>query len=69
MAGACTGLLAGWISLCSAPVVQAAWVDWRSGIMSPATLALLAAMLGMALLALAWSIAESDEHPVRRTAI
>jgi hypothetical protein len=57
--GATTGVALGWLSLWSAPLTQTAWQDWLSGNLSDAALTLLAVMIGGAILALAWSIAET----------
>jgi hypothetical protein len=60
------GLLAGvamcWISLWSAPIVSIGWRDWRSGDLSASAIALLVAIMSMAVLALAWTMAEADDR-------
>ena len=60
-AGVSAGVALGGLSLWSAPLTRIAWHDWLSGSLSDAALALLSAMLGIAILALAWSIAETDD--------
>ncbi|MCZ8173121.1 MAG: hypothetical protein ACK442_14410 [Novosphingobium sp.] len=59
--GGCIGVVMCWLSLWSAPVSQVARQDWLSGDLSEASIAMFMAMLGMAILALAWSIVETDD--------
>ena len=61
-----TGILAGMatcgFSLWSVPIVQAGWREWLSGEPSASVIALFICMTGMAILALAWTIAEADDR-------
>lgn len=54
-AGAC------WFALASTSLVQGAGHDWAGGRLSSPVLALLAAMVGMALLAAWWAMAEAAD--------
>ena len=67
--GATTGVALGWLSLWSAPLTRTAWQDWLSGNLTDAALTLLAVMIGGAVLALAWSISETNDGtaPLART--
>ncbi|MGH8148248.1 MAG: hypothetical protein ACREPY_18200 [Rhodanobacteraceae bacterium] len=60
------GVLAGaavcWLALVSSPLVDAGWHDWVGGHWTAPAIAILAAVLGMALLALAWGVAEADDR-------
>lgn len=59
--GATTGVALGWLSLWSAPLARTASQDLLSGNLTDAALTLLAVMIGGAVLALAWSIAETND--------
>lgn len=59
--GATAGVALGWLSLLSAPLTRTAWQDWLSGNLTDAVLTLLAVMIGGAVLALTWSIAETND--------
>ena len=60
--GALTGVVAcGW-SLWSAPLAHAALRDWLAGQASAPAVALMAAMLGMSVLAAAWTLAEAHDR-------
>ncbi len=59
--GATTGVALGWLSLWSTPLTRTGWQDWLSGNLTDAALTLLAVMIGGAVLALAWSIAETND--------
>ncbi|WP_439568591.1 hypothetical protein [Sphingopyxis sp.] len=61
-AGIFAGVAACWFSLWSAPIAFDGWHDWLSGAPSAATLALFIVMMSMAVLALAWTIAEADDR-------
>ncbi len=60
-AGIAAGVVACWLSLLSAPVLQAGWSAWASGRLTASAIALLLAVAAMSLLALGWSVAEGDE--------
>lgn len=55
-AGAC------WLALLRSPLLQRGWREWSHGGYSVATVTLLLAILGMALLALAWSVVEMQDR-------
>lgn len=61
-AGAFAGVAAYGISLWSAPITNAGWRDWLAGEMSASVMTLFISMIGMAVLALAWAIAEADDR-------
>lgn len=62
MAGTVAGVATCGISLSSAPIAYNGWQDWLSGAPSAATMALFIAMMSMAILALAWTVAEADDR-------
>ncbi|MBS0469556.1 MAG: hypothetical protein JSR60_00690 [Proteobacteria bacterium] len=51
-----------WTSLASAPVWHAGWADWLAGELSARSMIVLAAMVGLSLLTLAWTMAEADDR-------
>ena len=61
-----TGVLVGAalcsLSLSGSALWRAAWHGWLAGERSTSILIVLAMMAGMSLLALAWSLAEADDH-------
>ena len=59
--GVLAGAVACGLSLWSTPIMQAGWQDWFSGESSASAIALLASMMGMAMLAAAWVMAEADD--------
>lgn len=61
-AGALGGVLACWLSLWSAPVTHTGWRDWLSGELSASAISLFIAMMGMAILAMVWTVAEADDR-------
>jgi hypothetical protein len=62
IAGALAGIAACWLSLWSAPIAHSGWRDWLSGDLSASAMALFITTMSMAILALAWTIAEADER-------
>ncbi len=60
------GMLAGaaacWLALLSSPLLQTGWREWVSGEWSAPAITVLLAMIGMALLALIWGVAEADHR-------
>ena len=60
--GVLAGAAMGGVSLWSAPITQVAWRDWFSGELSASAIVLLISMVGMAMLALAWTISETDDR-------
>jgi len=60
--GMLVGAAACWLALLPSPLVDAGWHDWAGGHWTASAVAVLAAMLGMALLALAWGVAEADDR-------
>lgn len=56
------GAVACWLALLSSPLPLAGWRDWMSGEWSTPVVIMLLATLGMAMLALAWGVAEADDH-------
>jgi hypothetical protein len=60
--GALVGAGACWLALLFSPVVDAGWRDWMSGEWSAPAIMLLLVALGMAMLAMAWSIAECRDR-------
>lgn len=64
VAGALAGVAMCWLSLWTAPIAYIGWQDWLSGELSASAIALFSAMMGMAILASAWAIAEADDRYV-----
>lgn len=60
--GSIMGGLLCWLSLHAAPLLRVGWRDWVSGELSAPAFVLLAAMAGISLLALAWTIAEAADR-------
>lgn len=60
--GVLAGVVLCWFSLWSAPIAYAGWRDWLAGDLSASAMTLFVAMTGMAILALAWTIAEADDR-------
>jgi hypothetical protein len=60
--GALTGAAACGLSLWASPITHAGFRDWLSGQVSASAIVLVATMTSMALLALAWTIAEADDR-------
>ncbi|QIG53728.1 DUF5056 domain-containing protein [Altererythrobacter sp. BO-6] len=60
--GTLGGVATCWLSLRSSPIAYAGWQDWLSGDLSASAGALLVAIASMAVLAMAWSIAETDDR-------
>lgn len=60
--GAVGGAVACWVTLLPSRLLHAGWQEWVGGHWSAAGAVVLAAMAGMALLALAWSVAEAGER-------
>ena len=61
VAGVIGGIAACWYSLWPA-MSQISWRDWLSGALPTSAITLVIAMLGMALLALAWTITEVKDQ-------
>lgn len=61
-AGALAGAVACWLALLPSRLLRNGWQDWIGGHWSAAGIAVLLAMLGMALLALIWGVAETDHR-------
>lgn len=61
-AGALAGMATCWFSLLLSPIAYVGWRDWLSGDPSASAIALFISMMGMAILALAWTIAEADDR-------
>lgn len=57
--GITAGVAACWFSLWSTPILQDGWWDWLSGVPSASAIVVFIAMLGMAMLALAWAVDEA----------
>ena len=51
-----------WLSLKGSPLWRASWQGLLAGEWSTSTIITLAAVAGLALLALGWSLAEADDH-------
>jgi hypothetical protein len=62
VAGISAGVALCWLTLWFSPIANAGWRDWLSGEPSASALALLIAMTGLAVLTLAWTIAEATDH-------
>ncbi len=60
--GTLTGVAMCWFSLWAAPITYIGWRDWLSGELSAPAITLFLSMMCLALLALAWSIAEADDQ-------
>lgn len=60
--GVLAGVAACWLALLFSPLMRAGWRDWAGGHWTAPAIAVLAAMLGMTLLALAWGVAEADDR-------
>ena len=61
-AGMLAGACACWLALLPSPLLHAGWRDWSSGAWSTSTVIVLLAMVTMAVLALAWGVAEVDDR-------
>lgn len=61
-AGVLGGVVLCALSLCASPLWSAAWRGWLVGAWSASTLVTLGMMAAMSLFALAWSLAEADDH-------
>lgn len=61
-AGALTGMAMCWFTLWSAPITYVGWRGLLSGELSASAIALFISMMSMAILALAWTIAEVDDR-------
>lgn len=62
VAGLLTGTALCALSLYASPLWDIAWREWLVGEWSAATFVTLAATAAMSVLALAWSLAEADDH-------
>lgn len=60
--GTLAGAVTCWFSLRSAPIAYTGWQDWLSGDLSASASALFVAIASMAILTLAWTIAEADDR-------
>lgn len=60
--GVVAGILACWLSMRSAQIAVAGWHDWLAGDLTSSALVLLVLAAGLGLLALAWALAEAQEH-------
>ena len=61
-AGCVAGIALCWFTLWSAPLTHDAWRDWMSGEWSTSAVMLFSLMMSMALLAVAWAVAEAHDH-------
>ncbi|MEQ1552124.1 hypothetical protein [Sphingorhabdus sp.] len=61
-AGTFAGLATCWFSLCFSPITYAGWRDWFPGELSASAIALFISMMSMTILALAWTITETDDR-------
>ncbi|MEQ1672171.1 MAG: hypothetical protein ABL893_15045 [Hyphomicrobium sp.] len=61
-AGTFAGLATCWFSLWFSPITYAGWRDWFSGELSASAIALFISMMTMTILALAWTITETDDR-------
>lgn len=61
-AGALTGTVACWLALLPSRLLRDGWQDWIGGHWSAAGVVMLSTVVVMAVLALAWSVAEADDH-------
>ncbi|HEY2344875.1 MAG TPA: hypothetical protein VGH80_03210 [Xanthomonadaceae bacterium] len=61
-AGVFAGFVLCWLSLFQSPLWRTAWHDWFAGAWSATAIIPLAIMAGLSLLALAWTLAEADDH-------
>jgi hypothetical protein len=62
VAGILAGAGACWLSLGETPLWRSVWRDWHIGQCSSSSVIVMGAMLGMALLALAWTLVEADDR-------
>lgn len=60
-AGIAGGTAACWLALLSSSLLQAGWADWMHGDWSAAAISMMLVALGMAMLALAWGVAEAGD--------
>lgn len=60
--GIVAGAVACWLALLPSPLLRDGWKGWVIGHWSAATVTLSLAMLGMAMLALAWGVVEADDR-------
>ena len=61
-AGTFAGLATCWFSLWFSPITYAGWRDWFSGELSASAIALFISMMSMTILALTWTITETDDR-------
>lgn len=59
-AGVLTGIVACWLGLLRAPILDAGWNDWVHADWSVPAFAVLLVIAGMSLLALWWSVSEAE---------
>jgi hypothetical protein len=59
-ASACIGATACWLSLSSAPMLNAGWNDWLHGQASHAAFGLLLVLAIVSLMSLGWTLVEAD---------
>lgn len=62
VAGTVAGLATCGVSLWSAPIIHMGWRDWLSGDLSASVIGLFISTGSVAILALAWAIAEADDR-------
>lgn len=60
-AGVLAGVAMCWFSLWSAPITYIGWRDWLSGELSAPAITLFLSIMCLAILALAWTMAEADD--------
>lgn len=60
--GIAGGTVACWLALLSSSLLQAGWADWMHGDWSAAAISMLLVALGMAMLAIAWGVAEAGDR-------
>jgi len=60
--GILMGAVACWLALLSSPLLRAGWQDWVNDHWSASAVTVLLVMLGMAMLALVWGVAEAEDR-------
>jgi hypothetical protein len=60
--GALAGVAACWLALLRSSLLRVGWQDWANDHWSAAAITVLLVMLGMAMLALVWGVAEAEDR-------
>ena len=60
--GILVGVVACWLAMLRSPLLRIGWWDWMGNHWSAPAVTVLLVALGMAMLAVAWGVAESDDR-------